>query len=153
MPKYRPRVKQSRAELKEIRMWPQEPIPTLQDCFGITQWDIFKEAATYDNVTNLEEYTESVIGYINKCIDDVTTVKTIRKRANQKPWLTGEVCSLLRARDMAFKSGDAAAFRLARQNLSRGIRQAKRLYAQKLNGHFMDNKDPRRLWQGFRTLL
>lgn len=29
-------------------------------------------------------------------IEDVTVVKTIKRRANEKPWLTGEVCSLLR---------------------------------------------------------
>ncbi|KAM3843222.1 nuclear pore complex protein Nup107 [Diretmus argenteus] len=127
-------------------MWPQEAIPSLQDCF---EWETFKEAATTDGIIDLQEYTESVIGYINKCIDDVTIVKTIRKHGNQKPWLTGEACSLLRARNVSFHSGDPAAYR---QNLSRGIREAKRLYACKLNSHFTDTKDSRRLWQGFRTI-
>ena len=152
IPTYRPRVKQSRAELREVTVWPQEAIPALQDCFDSTEWSIFSEAATYDNVTNLDEYTESVIGYINKCTDDVTEVRTIRRRANQKPWLTGEVRALLRTRNEAFKSGDIAAFRLAKQNLTRGTREAKRQYGRKLNGCFSDNNDPRRLWQGFKTL-
>ncbi|KAK0141960.1 RNA-directed DNA polymerase from mobile element jockey [Merluccius polli] len=151
-PAYKPRVKQERPVVSEIRKWPQEAITALQDCFESTQWDIFREAATYENAIDLQEYTESVIGYINKCIDDVTVVKTIKRRANQKPWLTEEVCSLLRARNAAFKAGDTAAYSVARKYLSRGIREAKRLYAQKLNSHFMSDKDPRRLWQGFQNL-
>lgn len=59
--------------------------------FERTQWDIFREAATSDNIIDVQEYTESVIGYINKCMDD-TIIKTIKGQANQKPWLTGDVC-------------------------------------------------------------
>lgn len=151
-PTYRPKVKQNKPALCEIRVWPQAAISVLQDCFEDTQWDIFREAATREGNIDLHEYTESVSGYITKCIDDVTAVKVIRKRANQKPWLTGEVHSLLMARNAAFKSGDKAVYSLARKNLSRGIREAKRLYGQKLNSHFTDNKDSRRLWQGCNTI-
>ena len=79
-------------------------------------WGIFREAATHGNVTDLQEYTESIICYINKCTYDVTVAKTIKTRANQKPWLTGEVCSQLRARNAAFKSGITVAYRLAKKN-------------------------------------
>ena len=152
IPAYRPRVKRDRPVVREVRMWPQEATPALQDCFETTQWGIFREAATHGNVTDLQEYTESVIGYINKCTDDVTVAKTIKTRANRKPWLTGEVCSLLRARDAAYKSGDIVAYRLANKNLTRGIREAKRLYTHKLDSHFTSDKDARRLWQGFKTI-
>lgn len=81
---------------REIRRWPQEATSAIQDCFETTQCDIIREAATQGGITDLREYTESVIGYVNKSIDDVTGVKPIKRRANQKPWLTGEVCSLLR---------------------------------------------------------
>ncbi len=70
---------------------------------------MFKEAATYNNHTNLQEYTETVTAYIKKCIDDVTVTKTITTRANQKPWMTAEVRGLLKTRDEAFRSGDKAA--------------------------------------------
>ncbi len=32
---------------------------------------MFKQAATYNNTTDLQEYTETVTAYITKCIDDV----------------------------------------------------------------------------------
>ncbi|KAK0143163.1 hypothetical protein N1851_018714 [Merluccius polli] len=91
-PAYRPRVKRDRPVVNKVRMWPQEATEALQDCFDTTHWDIFREAATQDGKTDLQEYTDSVISYINKCIEDVAEVRTIKRRANQKPWLTGEIC-------------------------------------------------------------
>lgn len=59
--------------------------------------------------------------YISKCTDDVTTTKTITVHSYQKPWMTGEFRSLLRTCDTAFRSGDIAGLKTARNNLSRGI--------------------------------
>ncbi len=43
---------------------------------------MFKQAATYNNTTDLQEYSETVTAYITKCIDDcVTVTKTITVRA------------------------------------------------------------------------
>jgi hypothetical protein len=39
----------------------------------------------------IEEYTTSVIGFINKCIDDVVSTVTVRTYPNQKPWMTGNI--------------------------------------------------------------
>ncbi|KAI3374501.1 hypothetical protein L3Q82_006316 [Scortum barcoo] len=72
-------------------------------------WEMFKEAATYNNLIDVEEYTDTVTSYITKCIDDVTHIKSITTRANRKPWLTGDVHRLLKARDKAFKAGDESA--------------------------------------------
>ncbi len=85
--------------------------------------------------------TETVTAYIKKCIDDVTVTKTITTHANQKPWMTAEVCGLLKTRDEAFRSGDKAALKTARANLYCGIKNAKRSYAQKINNHFTDSRD------------
>ncbi|KAG1928986.1 hypothetical protein F2P79_023208 [Pimephales promelas] len=115
-------------------------------------WDMFKKAATYNYQTDIQEYTETVIAYISKCIDDVTVTKTFSIRANQKPWLTGEVHSLLRAWNAAFRVGNDEGLRMARANLSRGIRKAKRQYAKRIAQNFEDSRDTRRLWQGIQTI-
>ena len=78
MPAYRPLVKVTKPVHKQI-----------QDCFDTTDWNMFKQAATYNNTTDLQEYSETVTAYITKCIDDVTVTKTITVRANQRPWMTG----------------------------------------------------------------
>ncbi len=74
-------------------------------------------------------YTETETAYIKKCIDDVTVTKTITTCANQKPWMTAEVRGLLKTRDEAFRSGDKASLKTARDNLSCGIKNVKRSYA------------------------
>ena len=48
----------------------------------------------------------SVVGLINKCIDDVVPTVTVRTYPNQKPWITGNICIELKARAAAFKERD-----------------------------------------------
>ncbi|KAI4875046.1 hypothetical protein NFI96_014250 [Prochilodus magdalenae] len=152
IPAYRPLVRRSKPVLKQVRTWPSGAISALQDCFEHTDWQMFREAATYSTTTDLEEYTSSVTSYISKCIDDVTVSKTITTRPNQKPWMTAEVRALLKARDSAFKAGDKAALRKARAKLSRGIREAKRAHGQSIHSHFRDSGDTRRMWQGIQAI-
>jgi hypothetical protein len=53
-----------------------------------------------------EEYTTLVIGFINKCINDFIPTVTVRIYPNQKPWITGSICTELKARAAAFKERD-----------------------------------------------
>ncbi len=66
--------------------------------------------------------------------------------------MTAEVRGLLKTRDEAFRSGDKAALKTARANLSRGIKKAKHQYAKKINNNFTDSKDTRTLWQAIQTI-
>ena len=83
---------------------------------------MFREAATIKGSIDLDEYTASVVGFISKCTDDVTVIRTITTRSNQKPWMTAEVHAVLRARDIAFRAGDKEALRTVRATLARTIR-------------------------------
>ncbi|TWW73456.1 hypothetical protein D4764_15G0008500 [Takifugu flavidus] len=49
---------------------------------------MFKTTFTF----SIQEYAESVSGYIQKCMEDVTIIKNIYTRANEKPWMTSEIC-------------------------------------------------------------
>ncbi|KAI5629970.1 gastrula zinc finger protein XlCGF28.1-like [Silurus asotus] len=124
----------------------------VQDCFECTDWDMFREAATNGEFINLEEYTSTVTSYIGKCIDDVTTSKTITICSNQKPWMTAKVRALLKTRDSAFRAGDKTALKTARAKLSRAIREAKHAHAKRIHGHFQDSGDTRRMWQGIQAI-
>jgi hypothetical protein len=44
-----------------------------------------------DTFDGIEEYTTSVIGFINKCINDVILTVTVCTYPNQKPWITGKI--------------------------------------------------------------
>ena len=60
-----------------------------------------------------EEYTSTVMNYINFCVTNVTRRRTVRVFPNQKPWMCREVHTLLKARDAAYRSGDATAHSVA----------------------------------------
>ena len=78
-----------------------------------TDWNIFRRATSYDLHIDIEEYAEAVTSYIAKCTEDVTIIKTFTARANQKPWMTTEDRSLLKAHDTAYRSGDKVALHSA----------------------------------------
>ena len=63
-----------------------------------------------------------------------------------------EVRLLLKARDIAFRSGDTQAYSSSRADLKRGIKKAKHRYKLKIEEHFKNNSDPRRMWQGIQAI-
>lgn len=152
MPAYRQSVKAIRSAKRDIRVWPEGAIAALQDCFEKTDWKMFKQAATHNDHTDIEEYKETVTSFITKCIDDLTDTKTIIIRANCKPWLTGDVHKLLRARNKAFRAEDEQGLKTARANLTRGIKKAKQEYTNKISTHFKDSRDAQSLWRGIQAI-
>lgn len=86
-----------------------------------------------------------------QCVKDVTTTRTVVTHTNQKPWLNAEVRSLLKARDAAFRSGDAPALTAGRRQLTGGIRRAKDANAQRIQRHFSTN-DPRSMGKGIKCI-
>ncbi len=66
--------------------------------------------------------------------------------------MTAEVRGLLKIRDEAFIPGDKAALKTTRANLSCGIKNKKRSYAQKIYNHFTNNRDTWSLWQAIQTI-
>ena len=101
------------------------------DYFASTDWNMLRESSN-----SIEEYTTSVIGFINKCIDDVIPTVTVRTYPNQKPWITGNIRVELKARAAAFKEQEinSVAYKKSRYALRRTIKQAKHQY------RIMDNK-------------
>ena len=60
-----------------------------------------------DSSDGIEEYTTSVTGFINKCIEDVGPKVTVPTHANQKPWITGNIRTELKGRADVFKVQDS----------------------------------------------
>ena len=109
-----------------IKKWSEEADAKLQDCFATTDWNIFR-----DSSDGIEEYTTSVIGFINKCI--VVPTVTVRTYPNQKPWIKGSIGTELKARAAAFKERDSNpdAYKKSRCALRRTIKEAKPLQTTK----------------------
>jgi hypothetical protein len=59
--------------------WSDDTDDKIQDCFASTDWNMFR-----DSSAGIEEYTTSVTGIINKCIDDfVPTVLYVHTTTSQ----------------------------------------------------------------------
>ena len=63
---YKQKLKQEVPVTHSIRKWSDDADATLQDCFASTDWNMFR-----DSPDGIEDYTTSVTGIMNKCIDDV----------------------------------------------------------------------------------
>jgi hypothetical protein len=88
-----------------------------------------------DSSNGIEECTTSVIGFINKCIDDVIPTVTVRTYPKQKPWIIGSIFTELKDRAAAFNERDSnpEAYKKSCYALRRTIKQAKRQYRTKID--------------------
>ena len=133
---------------RSIRKWSDDADATLQDCFASTDWNMFQ-----DTSDDIEEYTNLVIGFINKYIDDVIPTVTVRSYPNQKPWITGNIRIDLKARAAAFKEGDTNpdSYKKSGYAPRRTIKQAKHQYRTKIESYYI-GPDARPMWQGLKTI-
>jgi hypothetical protein len=106
-----------------------------------------------DSSNGIEEYSTSVIGFINKCINDVVPTVTVHTYPNQKPWITGNICIELKARAAAFKKRETNpnAYKKSRYALRPTIKQVKRQYRIKIESYYTGS-DARRMCQGLKTI-
>ena len=110
---------------RSIQKWSDAADATLQDCFASTDWNMFR-----DSSNGIEEYTTSVINFINKGIDDIVPTVTVRTYPNQKPWITGNIRNELKARAAAFKEQETNpdTYKKSCSALRQTIKQAKCQY-------------------------
>ena len=68
---------------------------------------------------------------------------------NQKPWITGNIRTELKARAAAFKERDTnpESYKKSRYALRRNIKQAIRKYKTKIVSYYTGS-DARQMWQG-----
>ena len=72
IPAYMKKLKQEAPVTRSIKKWLDEGDAKLQDCFASTDWNMFR-----DSSDGIEEYTTSVTGFINKCIEYVVPTLTV----------------------------------------------------------------------------
>jgi hypothetical protein len=110
---------------RSIRKWSDDVDATPQNGFASTDWNMFQ-----DSSNGIEEYTSSVVGFINKCIDDVVPTMTVHTYPNHKPWITGNIRIELKDRAAAFK--ERVTYKKSRYALRRTIKQENSQYRIKI---------------------
>lgn len=94
IPAYEPLLKQEKAAPRTIKVWPEEAVSALQNCFDHADWNKFKElpgaTQTWRSMHHQPLATSSSVW-----ISDVINC-TVTAQPNQRSCLNSEVCSLLR---------------------------------------------------------
>ena len=136
--------------VRTVKVWPEGAEPILQHRLHHSNWSNFAAASPLDSQINIDSFTSSVLDCINTYINDATTNR-ITFFPNQKTWMDGQVCLLLKVCDTTHRSGPAQVYSLARADLRRGIKSAK--HSHKLNvQEYVKDSDPRRMWQGLKAI-
>ena len=100
---------------------------------------------------SLDEYTEAVTTYISFCEDSCVPSRTRVSYNNDKPWFTAKLRQLRLEKEEAFRSGDRDRFIESKYRFSKEVREAKRLYSDKLQ-HQFSASDSASVWKGLRQI-
>jgi hypothetical protein len=101
-----------------------------------------------DSSDGIEEFTTSVTGFINECIDDVIPTVTVRTYPKQKPWITGNIRTELRLELPGSRSGTLIRTIIKEITLCPPMNyQAKCQYRTKIKFYYT-GADTHQMWQG-----
>ncbi|XP_051882495.1 uncharacterized protein LOC127576148 [Pristis pectinata] len=123
----RQRLRTAALVVRTVKVWSKEVKERLQDCFESVDWTIFS-----DSSSDLNEYTTAFTDFIKTCVDECLPSRTFKVFPSLKPWMNQEIHSLLRARSVAFKTGDPEPYKKSRYNLRKAIMRVKRQICVKL---------------------
>ncbi|KAK1802532.1 hypothetical protein P4O66_004157 [Electrophorus voltai] len=150
LPKYKQRVKREAPVQREVARWTDQSVAALQDGLDDADWDMFCRST--DDVS---EFTEAVVGFIGKLVDDTIPRTSIKTFPNQKLWVDRTIREALNSRTAAYNagiiSGNMDEYKSAAYGARRAVREAKRRYGKKLETQFQQSGS-RSLWQGLRTI-
>ncbi|KAK1785730.1 hypothetical protein P4O66_019081, partial [Electrophorus voltai] len=76
IPKNKQRLKRESLIQREVACWTDQSVAALQDALDDADWD---------STDDVSEFTEAVVGFIGKLVDDTIPRTTIKKFPNQKP--------------------------------------------------------------------
>ncbi|KAK1787161.1 hypothetical protein P4O66_017536, partial [Electrophorus voltai] len=134
IPKYKQRLKWEAPVQREVTHWTDQSVAALQDALDDVDWDMFQRST---------EFTEAVVGFIGKLVDDTIPRITIKKFSNQKPWVDRTIRKALNSRTAAYNvgiiSGNMDEYKSAAYGVRRVVREAKRRYGKKLETQFQQS--------------
>ena len=146
IPAYRQKLKRCKPVVRTSKQWTSEAMEDLRACLDCTDWDMFMTASN-----SLDELTEAVTSYISFCEDCCIPTRTRVSYNNDKPWFTAKLRRLRLDKEDAFRSGDKDRFKESKNRFSKAVREAKRLYSERLKRQFSAN-DSASVWRGLRQI-
>ncbi|XP_041962711.1 uncharacterized protein LOC121720538 [Alosa sapidissima] len=149
LPRYQQKLKREPPAMREVTLWSEESENMLQVPLSIVDWDVFRSEE------NIDEFTEAVVGFIGKLVDDTVPKAIMKTYPNQKPWVNHSIREALNEQTAAYRSGllsgNMEEYKAATYNLRRMVKEAKRRYGEKIRSQF-EQSDSRCMWQGLRVM-
>ena len=142
LPKYTQKVKQTKPISKVTSIWSQSAVDNLQYYLEDSDWIVF-----LDGSPTIHTYTETVLDYVNFCVDVCIPSKVSTIYANNKRWFDKNIRNKIILKDKAYrnKRSDPDAYRDSKKELKKAIKENKRRYKEKLEDVFKTG-DSRALW-------
>ena len=110
----------------------------------ITLWDNLLDE------TDIDKQTDVISDYINFCTDLCIPNKTFKKQANQKPWITKHIDSLIKQKQEAHQSGNRKLYHKLKKLVSKEITKSKVEYSKRIQQHLFN--EPARAWKDIKKL-
>ncbi|KAK1788618.1 hypothetical protein P4O66_002690 [Electrophorus voltai] len=151
IPKYKQRLKWEIPVQREVTCWTDELVAALQDALDDMDWDMI-----WCSIDNVSEFTEAVVGFIGKLVDNTIPRTTIKIFPNQKPWVDKTIREALKSSTAAYNvgiiSGNMDKYKSAAYGVLRAVREAKRCYGKKLESRFQRSGSGS-LWRGLWMIM
>ena len=127
-----------------VKFTSAENCEALQASLDITLWDNLLDDACID------KQTEVISDYINFCTDLCIPKKTVKKRANQKPWINKHIDDLIDQKQDAHQKGNKKLYHKLKKLVSKEIKKSKEEYSKNIQQHLI--KEPARAWKDIKKL-
>lgn len=138
LPTYRTVLRREKVQTKDVKVWTEDSVLCLQECYNCTDWNMFRESCDDD----LDELTDVTCSYVSFCRDMIIPSKTVKIYPNNKPWVTKSVKSSIEYKRRVFKLDEFTD--LHKQAATRGLKveilKAKKNYKVRLESQMADNK-------------
>ncbi|KAJ8047182.1 hypothetical protein HOLleu_06113 [Holothuria leucospilota] len=146
LPKYKPIVQRIKPRKIKIKQWTDDGLEHLQDCFDMTNWNVFIESSS-----DINELTETVSAYIQFCEDTIIPSKQIKCYSNNKPWITKEIKQVINRKKEVFGRGNKEELKVLQKEVKRTVKKEKLAYKRKVEQCFIQN-DMKGVWKGLKLM-
>ena len=145
VPKYVQKSRRSKPTTFTRLVWSREACNNLIASLELTDWSVFHDEC-------LDTFVDSVVGYINFCVETTVPCKTVKIYPNNKPWICREVAEAIKQRRMAMHHCTREELRRRKADVRREIRKAKNHYARNIESNLNTNQ-PATAWKCLQDLL
>ena len=146
VPKYRQKLKTVKPIVRNVKVIDSDSLSNLKHCLDSTDWCAFR-----DICTDINEHTHMVTSYVKFCQDLCFAEKQVKCYNNSKPWFNTDIKDQMKLHEEAFREKDITKMKIAKYNVRKSIKTAKRDYSAKLEDTFANN-NTRAVWKGLQSV-